>query len=295
MLHSDVFAKVKRIFFKTEKLSSELLAGEYKSAFKGTGLNFESIREYQYGDEIKNLDWKVTARMQKPFIRQYKEERQMKLLLVLDFSASSKFGTLEKTKKDLMIEVASVLAFLAVKNNDKVGLIIFTEELELYIKPKSGKAHVFRLIKELIAFKPKKMGTNIKFCLESLIKFSPKHSIIFYFSDFLDQQGNTHYHHELKLLKKTRDLNLVSVRDPKEFSLPNLGFLEILDPETKEKKIVNLNRKRLRDLIEHSQRDEQKKLELNFRKLGIKFLEISTDRDYVLSLESFLNGRPQHH
>jgi len=292
MLEPSLLATVKRIFFKTEKLSSEILAGEYKSAFKGTGLNFESIREYQYGDEIKNLDWKVTARMQKPFIRQYKEERQMKLLLVVDFSASSKFGTGEKTKRELITEVSSVLAFLAVKNNDKVGLMIITEEVELYIKPKSGKAHIFRLIKELVSFKTKKTGTNIKFSLESLIKLSPKHSIIFYFSDFLDNHSSRidYFKHELKTLKRSRDLNLVSVRDPKEFSLTNLGFLEILNPETQEKKIVNLNKKNVRDLIEQSQREVQENIELGLRKLGIKFLEIQTDKDYVSSLERFLNS-----
>ena len=284
VLDKVLISQIKKILLKSDKLSSQILAGEYKSAFKGTGLNFESIREYQHGDEIKNLDWKVTARMQGTYIRQYKEERQMTLLLVIDLSASSLFGTEEKTKQEITIELASILAFLAIKNNDKVGLMIVSEDVEFYLEPKQGKAHIFRIIKELLTFKPLYKTTNIKKTLSSVIRLSPKHSIIFYISDFLDNINQIYasekslinnpeqlnYSHEIKILKKTQDLSLVSIRDPKELSLPNLGFIEICDPETGHSSLLNLNRKVNREYINYKAITEKflkqklKNWELNF-------------------------------
>ena len=284
VLDKVLISQIKKILLKSDKLSSQILAGEYKSAFKGTGLNFESIREYQHGDEIKNLDWKVTARMQGPYIRQYKEERQMTLLLVIDLSASSLFGTEEKTKQEITIELASILAFLAIKNNDKVGLMIVSEDVEFYLEPKQGKAHIFRIIKELLTFKPLYKTTNIKKTLSSVIRLSPKHSIIFYISDFLD---SSHYNHEIKILKKTKDLSLVSIRDPKELSLPNLGFIEICDPETGHSSLLNLNRKVNREYINKLQSNHREVFKAEIKKLGIKFLELSTDKNYLIELQKF--------
>lgn len=284
VLDKVLISQIKKILLKSDKLSSQILAGEYKSAFKGTGLNFESIREYQHGDEIKNLDWKVTARLQGPYIRQYKEERQMTLLLVIDLSASSLFGTEEKTKQEITIELASILAFLAIKNNDKVGLMIVSEDVEFYLEPKQGKAHIFRLIKELLTFKPLYKTTNIKKTLNSVIRLSPKHSIIFYISDFLD---SSHYNHEIKILKKTQDLSLVSIRDPKELSLPNLGFIEICDPETGHSSLLNLNRKTNREYISKLQNSQREAFKQEIKKLGVKFLELSTDKNYLIELQKF--------
>ena len=284
ILDKALISQIKKILLKSDKLSSQILTGEYKSAFKGTGLNFESIREYQHGDEIKNLDWKVTARMQSPYIRQYKEERQMTLLLVIDLSASSHFGTEEKTKKEITIELASILAFLAIKNNDKVGLMIVSEDVEFYLEPKQGKAHIFRIIKELLTFKPLYKTTNIKKTLSSVIRLSPKHSIIFYISDFLD---SSHYNHEIKILKKTQDLSLVSIRDPKELSLPNLGFIEICDPETGHRSSLNLNRKINREYISELQNSQREAFKAEVKKLGVKLLELSTDKNYLIELQKF--------
>ncbi|NBV99470.1 MAG: DUF58 domain-containing protein [Proteobacteria bacterium] len=301
VLDKVLISQIKKILLKSDKLSSQILAGEYKSAFKGTGLNFESIREYQHGDEIKNLDWKVTARLQGPYIRQYKEERQMTLLLVIDLSASSLFGTEEKTKQEITIELASILAFLAIKNNDKVGLMIVSEDIEFYLEPKQGKAHIFRLIKELLTFKPLHKTTNIKKTLNSVIRLSPKHSIIFYISDFLDNPNQIYasektlinnpeqlnYNHEIKILKKTQDLSLVSIRDPKEFFLPNLGFIEIYDPETGHRSSLNLNRKINREYINKLQSNHREAFKAEIKKLGIKFLELSTDKNYLIELQKF--------
>jgi uncharacterized protein (DUF58 family) len=301
VLDKVLISQIKKILLKSDKLSSQILAGEYKSAFKGTGLNFESIREYQHGDEIKNLDWKVTARMQGTYIRQYKEERQMTLLLVIDLSASSLFGTEEKTKQEITIELASILAFLAIKNNDKVGLMIVSEDVEFYLEPKQGKAHIFRIIKELLTFKPLYKTTNIKKTLSSVIRLSPKHSIIFYISDFLDNINQIYasekslinnpeqlnYSHEIKILKKTQDLSLVSIRDPKELSLPNLGFIEICDPETGHSSLLNLNRKVNREYINKLQSNHREVFKAEIKKLGIKFLELSTDKNYLIELQKF--------
>lgn len=299
LLDKTLINQIKRILLKSDKLSSQILAGEYKSAFRGTGLNFESIREYQYGDEIKSLDWKVTARMQSPYIRQYKEERQMTLLLVVDLSASNNFGTQEKTKKELIIELASILAFLAIKNNDKAGLMIMSEDVELYIEPKQGKAHIFRLIKELLTFTPREQTTNIKKSLKTVIRQSPKHSIVLVLSDFLDNntvlkaseeaQGeeNLHYKQELKILKKARDLSLISIRDPHEFSIPNLGFIEVTDPETGKRSLLNLNLKANRTYLNSMQCHQRKVFQQEIQGLGIKFLDLTTDKNYIYELQKF--------
>jgi uncharacterized protein (DUF58 family) len=226
----------------------------------------------------------------------------MTLLLVIDLSASSHFGTEEKTKKELTVELASILAFLAIKNNDKVGLMIVSEDVELYLEPKQGKAHIFRLIKELLTFKPLYKTTNIKKSLNSVIRLSPKHSIIFYISDFLDNANpnqiyasekafnnpeQLNYSHEIKILKKTQDLSLVSIRDPKEFFLPNLGFLEIYDPETGHSSSLNLNRKVNREYISKLQNNHREAFKASIRKLGIKFLELSPDKNYLTELQKF--------
>jgi uncharacterized protein (DUF58 family) len=208
----------------------------------------------------------------------------MTLLLVIDLSASSHFGTEEKTKQEITIELASILAFLAIKNNDKVGLMIVSEDVELYLEPKQGKAHIFRLIKELLTFKPLYKTTNIKKTLKSVIRLSPKHSIIFYISDFLD---SSHYNHEIKILKKTQDLSLVSIRDPKELSLPNLGFIEICDPETGHRSSLNLNRKINREYISELQNSQREAFKAEVKKLGVKLLELSTDKNYLIELQKF--------
>ena len=225
----------------------------------------------------------------------------MTLLLVIDLSASSLFGTEEKTKQEITIELASILAFLAIKNNDKVGLMIVSEDIEFYLEPKQGKAHIFRLIKELLTFKPLHKTTNIKKTLNSVIRLSPKHSIIFYISDFLDNPNQIYasektlinnpeqlnYNHEIKILKKTQDLSLVSIRDPKEFFLPNLGFIEIYNPETGHRSSLNLNRKTNREYISKLQNSQREAFKAEIKKLGVKFLELSTDKNYLIELQKF--------
>ena len=295
----------KKILLKSDRLASQILAGEYKSAFKGTGLNFDSIREYQYGDEIRNIDWKVTARMQEPFIRQYKEERQITMMLMIDLSASNNFGTAKKSKKELIIELASVLAFLAIKNNDKVGLMVVTDEIEYLVQPKQGKAHIFKLIKDLLTFKAKSEKTNLKKVFQEAVKVIPRNSIVFCISDFIDNDSFTgdeksktqlNYEQELKILRKTQDLILISIRDKREFKLPNIGFIEIGDPETGEKQLLNLNRDSVRNQFFNSQKSYQERMRTSLKQLGIDFLEIINGSSYINELlKLFIRREKRNH
>ena len=270
-------------------MASEILSGEFKSAFKGKGLNFEAIREYQIGDDLRSIDWKVTARMQAPFIRQYKEERQLSIVVIVDLSASSSFGTQEQSKRELSVELASVLASLAIKSNDKVGMMLITDKVESYVPPKQGKAHIFRLIKDLLTFQPQSKRTDLKYALTEAISLIPRHTIVFLISDFIDMSPSNSdldlsYERELKLLRRTQDLIAISVRDPREFSLPNIGYTEVINPETGRKELLNLNKKSVREMFSHLQQKHLANLKAKFKKLGIDFLDLSTNRPYVSTL-----------
>ncbi len=281
LISQELLAKIKKIQVKTDRMASEILSGEFKSAFKGKGLNFEAIREYQIGDDLRSIDWKVTARMQAPFIRQYKEERQLSIVVIVDLSASSSFGTQEQNKREMSIELASVLASLAIKSNDKVGMMLITDKVESYVPPKQGKAHIFRLIKDLLTFQPRSKRTDLKTALTEAISLIPRHTIVFLISDFIDA---TDYERELKLLRRTQDLIAISVRDPREFSLPNIGYIEVINPETSHKELLNLNKKSMRELFAHSQQKHLAILKAKFKKLGVDFLDLSTNRPYISTL-----------
>lgn len=290
LISKEILAKIKKIQIRTDKMATEILSGEYKSAFRGKGLNFDKIREYQYGDDIRSIDWKVTARMREPFIRQYKEERQLSIVVVVDLSASNDFGTQQQSKKEMTTELASVLAALAIKNNDKVGMMLVTDTIESYIPPKQGKAHVFRIIKELLVFKPKSRKTNLRVVLEDAINLIPRNSVVFLLSDFInpnsdqDFEDSFDYIRELKLLRKTQDIIAVSIRDPREFELPEIGLIEVVNPETGHKELLNLNRKSTRKLFFETQAGYLDFLVQKFKKLGIDFLNLQTDRPYIQTL-----------
>ncbi len=303
MISKEILAQIKKLQIKTDRLASEILTGEYKSAFRGRGLNFDKIREYQIGDDLRLLDWKVTARMGQPFVRQYKEERQMTMMLVIDLSASNNFGTQNKNKKQLATELAAVLASLAVKNNDKVGAILFTDRIELYIPPKQGKAHIFRLIKDLMLFQAFSARTNLKSVLQESRSLIPAHSVVFLISDFLPEEpregafsDNFACERELKVLRRSNDLIAVSIRDPREFKLPNVGFIEIVNPERESKALLNLNKKSVRLQFEKVQNQYLSALREKLRSLAIDFLELSTDRAYVTQLmQLFLMRERRRH
>lgn len=278
-------------------MANEILSGEYRSAFKGKGLNFDKIREYQLGDDIRNIDWKVTARMQDTFVREYKEERQMSIMLLVDLSASAGFGTQKQSKRELIVEMASVLASLAIKNNDKVGMLLMTDHVEAYVAPKQGKAHVFKLIKDLLSFEPSSKKTNLKDSFAEAVKLIPQHSVVFILSDFLASsslesfEDTYNYQRELKLLKGKHDVIAVSVRDPREFNLPNIGFMELINPESGQKQLLNLNRKSVRTAFKASQLKHFSFITKEFKRLGVDFLDLRTDRSYIQDLLSFFLRR----
>lgn len=288
-ISQELLSKIKKIQIKTDRMASEILAGEYKSAFKGKGLNFDAIREYQFGDDIRSIDWKVTARMQTAFVRKYKEERQLTIMIVLDLSASNNFGTQAQNKKEMSIELASVLASLAIKNNDKVGMILITDHMESYIPPKQGKAHIFKLIKDLLTYEPKSLKTDLKNSLKEAIKVIPRHSVVFLISDFLEESEFA-YEKELKILAKAQDLIAISIRDPREFSLPNIGYIELVNPETGKKELMNLNSRKVRESFESYQKKHREELKQRFKSLGIDFLDLFTSKPYInLLLNLFIS------
>jgi len=286
MISRELLAKIKKIQIKSDRLASEILSGEYKSAFRGKGLNFDKIREYQIGDDIRLLDWKITAKMSMPFIRQYKEERQLSIVIIVDLSASNNFGTQTYNKKEMSIELASVLASLAIKNNDKVGMMLITDHIESFVPPKQGRAHIYRLIKDLLVFEPRSKKTDLKTILNEAIRLIPKNSIVFLVSDFLANKDEETFNFakELKVLNTTQDLVAISIRDPREFSLPNIGFVEVINPETNQKQLLNLNRLAARKEFSRVQEEQFGFLTQNFKKLGIDFLELTTDQPYINKL-----------
>lgn len=284
LISKELLAKIKKIQIKTDRMATEILSGEYKTAFRGKGLNFDNLREYQMGDDIRLIDWNVTAKMQVPFIRQYKEERQLSIVIIIDLSASSDFGTQAQTKKELQVELASVLASLAIKSNDKVGMMLVTDKVESYVPPKQGRAHIFRLIKDLLLFEPESRGTNFQAVLQGALGLIPRNSVVFFVSDFLKNNSGDNYDKEIRLLNKTSDLIAISVRDPREFDLPNIGYIQLLHPETGARALLNLNRQNTRDLFTMIQSEDLYKLRSKFKKFGIDLLEIEAGKPYIQSL-----------
>ncbi|MEY3370547.1 MAG: hypothetical protein RLZZ361_1217 [Cyanobacteriota bacterium] len=295
VINKELVALIKKMQIKTDRLASEILAGEYRSAFRGRGINFESVREYQIGDDIRFLDWKITAKMQEPYIRQYKEERQLSIVLIIDLSASTFFGTQKFNKKELAVELASVLASLAIKNNDKVGLMLVTDKIEAYIPPKQGKAQVFKLIRDLLSYTPSSPKTNLKAVLQEASRRIPPRSVVFLISDFINFDNEIDYIAPLKILRNTQDLIAVSIRDPREFSLPNIGFIEIVDPESERKTLLNLNKKSVRNKFLEKQKNQQDQTRAMFKSLGIDFLDLYTHKPYIKDLlELFIRREKRH-
>lgn len=296
LLNKELLSKIKKIQIKTDRMASEILSGEYKSAFRGRGLNFDTIREYQMGDDIRLIDWNVTAKMSDPFVRQYKEERQLSIVLMLDLSASNDFGAFEKNKKEMIVELAAVLASLAIKNNDKVGMIIFTDHVETYVPPKKGKSHIFKLIRDLVSFKSKSKGTNLQAVLSDSLNLIPRNSVVFMISDFLPSsklkfEDAFDYERELKVLNKAQDLIAISIRDPREFVLPNIGYVEIINPESGNKELLNLNHKSVRQYFSETQHSYLKSLESKLKQNGVDFLELETNKPYIANLLNFFMRR----
>ena len=287
MIPKKILQKVKRIEIKTRGLVNDLFGGEYHSIFKGRGMTFSEVREYDPGDDIRLIDWNVTARTGSPFVKVFEEERELTVFLLVDISASGEFGTGSQLKKDFSAEIASVLGFSAIKNNDKVGLILFSNSVEKYIMPKKGKSHVLRVIRELLYTNPLNSQTSISNALDYLLKVAKRKCVVFLISDFLD--GN--YFSSLKVVNKKHDLIAIQIVDPAELEFPDLGLIKVEDPETEEMFWIDTSSKKLMSQLKKEIAIKQATFRKQMRKSGIDLVSISTDQDFVDPLLSFFKSR----
>jgi uncharacterized protein (DUF58 family) len=296
MIPREILKKIRQIEIRTNRLVSETLAGQYHSVFKGQGMNFEEVREYQPGDEVRSIDWNVTARMNHPFIKKFVEERELTLMLVVDASGSGLFGSGEQSKRELAAEIASVLAFSAIRNNDKVGLILFTDEVEKFIPPRKGRRHVLRVIREILFHEPKRRGTDLNHALEFLTRVTPHRAIAVVVSDFLIDNTATEAktrssHSALRQANRRHDVVAVRITDRFELELPPLGRLVLEDAETGEVVEVNAGNARHRASFVEQQTRAQADLTRLFRSARIDAIQLRTDQPYAAALGRFFETR----
>jgi uncharacterized protein (DUF58 family) len=287
MIPKELFEKVRRIEIKTKSIVNDIISGEYQSVFKGQGMEFSEVRTYMEGDDIRSIDWNVTARAGEPFVKKYVEERELTVMLVVDASASGNFGTVQQMKAEMAVELCALLAFSAIKNKDRVGLIIFTSGVEKYIPPKKGKNHVLRVIRELLYFKPEKSGTNIAEAVNFLNRVQRKKAVVFFVSDFLASA----YTASFRVAARRFDMIAVSVTDPREQEIPNVGLIELRDPETQKTLLVDSGNKTFRERYRERNIQRRKTLKSLFRSMNVDQIEISTSEDYVEPLVRFFKKR----
>jgi len=283
----ELLKKVRRIQVRADRLVNDVIVGEYRSVFKGRGMEFDEVREYIPGDDIRAIDWNVTARTGWAHVKRYVEEREMTAVLLVDVSLSGRFGSSELLKIDLATEISAVLAFSAIKSNDKIGLLVFTDRVEKFIPAKKGKRHVLRVIRELLSFEPQAGGTDVAGALEFLNKVLKRKAVVFLVSDFIDED----FERDLALTRTRHDLIPVRISDPRETSLPDVGLIELEDAETGERVVVDTRRSRVRDLFSEAGRQEQQSLTGLLRSIGADSLEISTDRPYMKDVMAFFRRR----
>ncbi len=287
MIPKELAKKIRFIQIHTKRAVNDVLAGEYHSVFKGRGMEFDEVREYSPGDEIRTIDWNVTARTGQPYVKRYVEERELTVLFVVDLSASGAFGTREKLKNEVAAELCALLAFSAIKNNDKVGLIIFTEIIELYIPPGKGTSHVLRLIRDLLNFKPHQTRTDIAQALDYLGRITHRKAVVFLVSDFLAEG----YEKPLGIVARRHDLIAISITDPREKELPKVGLIELEDAETGETVVVDSGSAQVRRRYEARGRERDERLAESFRSSGVDHIPVMTGRDHVRDLVRFFRAR----
>ncbi len=287
MLSPELVKKIKQIQIYTSRMVNASFAGQYESVFKGRGMQFEEVREYTPGDDVRTIDWNVTARAGKPYIKRFVEEREMTLMLLVDMSASGAFGTREKLKNELAAEFCAVLAFAAIRNNDKVGLIIFTDQVELYIPPKKGTSHVLRLIRELLGYKIADKKTNIPLALDYLAKVIRKRATVFLVSDFIADG----FSRSLSLVNKRHDVIAVSVQDPAEINLPRVGLVEFKDAETGHTQVIDSSSRVFRRMYERENLRRADLLAQLFRSISVDRISIETNKPYIHDLVKFFHMR----
>lgn len=287
MIPSELLRRIRRIEITTSRVVDEILAGQYHSAFKGLGMEFEEVREYQVGDDVRRIDWNVSARAGRPHVKTFREERELTVMLVVDMSASQSFGTGEQMKRDLVAEVCATLAFSAIKNNDNVGLICFTDRIEKFVPPRKGPRHVLRVIRELLAFEPEGRGTDIDAAIEYLTRIQKRKCVAFLVSDFEDEG----WERAAQVASRRHDLIAVDIHDPREKSLPDVGLLELQDNETGELVLVDTSSRRVRKAIEDANQtklEERRQWMLSNR---IDLLPLDTDQPFIETLSQFFRTR----
>ena len=283
----ELLKKVRKIEIKTRRLSDHIFSGEYHTSFKGRGMTFSEVRQYQYGDDIRAIDWNVTARYNEAHVKVFEEERELTMMLIVDISGSESFGSKNQFKKDIVTEIAATMAFSATQNNDKIGLILFSDQIELYIPPKKGKSHVLRIIRELIEFQPKSNKTDISQALKFLSGTQKKKAIVFLISDFMSDE----YENTLKIASKKHDITGIRVFDIREEKLPNLGMVPMLDAETGETQLVNTGSKAIRLEYEKEYQNKVDYFIETFRKSGSGVVNTRVDESYVTKLLSYFKSR----
>ena len=290
---NDLLKKVRKIEIKTRALSHQIFAGEYHSAFKGRGMAFSEVREYQYGDDVRNMDWNVTARMRSPYVKVFEEERELTVVLLVDVSRSRLFGTVGTSRKDMLAEIAAVLSFSAIINNDKVGALFFSEKVEKFIPPKKGRSHLLHIIKEIIEFEPTTDGTDISEALRYLTNAIKKKCTAFLLSDMLDvnKDGSPRYEEALKVAVNRHDLSVIEVYDPRERNIPNVGLIHIKDSETGKAAWVNTSDRKMRLTYEEWFRNVEQTSTRLFMKYNVDKVSIALDDDYVKGLMTLFKNR----
>lgn len=287
MIPREILKKVKRIEIQTRGLVNDVFSGEYHSVFKGRGMEFSEVREYQIGDDIRSIDWNVSARMGHPFVKVFEEERELTVMLLVDVSSSGNFGTVERMKGEIATEICALLAFSAIKNNDKVGLIIFTDRIEKFVPPKKGKSHVLRVLRELLYHEPQGKGTDISGALEYLSRVITRRAVVFLVSDFISED----YQKAMQIANKRNDLVAITITDPREMELPNVGLVELEDAETGEIILLDTGDSTTRQTFTQETANTREERDRRLRSMNIDGIEIRTDISYVEPLIRFFRMR----
>ena len=287
MSTSSLLKKVRKIEIKTRGLSNHIFAGEYNTAFKGKGMAFSEVREYQSGDDVRSIDWNVTARYNSPYIKVFEEEREMTVMLLVDVSGSGNFGTKQQFKREIATELSAVLAFSAIKNNDKVGVIFFSDIIEEFIPPKKGKSHILRIIRQILSFKPQNKKTNISQAIEYFNNVMKKRCICFILSDYISSS----FEKPLRVASKKHDIVALKISDKREKTIPNIGIVPFKDSETEKVILLDTSSKLVRETFQKKQKEKQSEIEKLFPRCGVDLININTGEDYVKPLINFFKNR----
>ena len=279
--------KVRQIEIKTKGLSNHIFAGEYHTAFKGKGMAFSEVREYQPGDDVRSIDWNVTARYNSPFVKVFEEEREMTVILLIDVSGSSDFGTQTQLKREVATEIAAVLSFSAINNNDKIGVLFFSDKIEKFIPPKKGKSHILRIIRELITFESESKKTNIEVALKYFNNVIKKRAVCFILSDFMD----TNFDKSLKIARNKHDIIALRIHDQREETLPNVGLIKVEDAESGQTRWMDSSNKQVRTNYNNNYREFEKDLKQTLQSSGVDHIDIKTGKDYIKPLMIFFKNR----